>query len=63
MEKFTHKFTAIGIAYKLPEEPNFVRVQVFKKEVAIQLSELSYPELVEYAESVKQSIIKKHHKK
>ncbi len=63
MEKFTHKFTASGIAYKLPVTSNFVIAQVFKKEISIGLGELSYPELCEYAEACKQAIIKKHHKK
>lgn len=62
MEKFTHRFTSSGIAYKIPAEPNFVICKVFGKETTISLNELSYPELCEYAESVKQSIIRKHKK-
>lgn len=62
MEKFTHKFSASGIAYKLPAEPNFVICKIFQKEQTVSLKELSYPELCEYAESVKQSIIRKHKK-
>ncbi|HRG36918.1 MAG TPA: hypothetical protein PK289_00140 [Bacteroidia bacterium] len=62
MEKFTHKFTGSGIAYKIPTVPNFVTTQIFRKEQVVSLNDLSYPELVEYAEAVKQSIIRKHKK-
>lgn len=62
MEKFTHKFSASGIAYKLPTEPNLVICKIFQKEQTVSLKELSYPELCEYAEAVKQSIIRKHKK-
>ena len=63
MSAFTHKFSGSGIAYKLPTVPNFVQIEVLKKETSAPLGELAYPELCEYAEAVKQSIIKKHHKK
>ena len=43
MEKFTHKFTASGIAYKLPIISNFVITKIFNKEQTIALGELSYP--------------------
>lgn len=62
MEKFTHKFTGCGMQYKLPVVPNFVTVKIFGKENVVSLKELEYPDLVEYAESVKQSIIRKHKK-
>ena len=62
MENFTHKFTASGIAYKLPITSNFVITKIFNKEQSIPLGELSYPELCEYAEACKQAIIKKHKK-
>lgn len=62
MEKFTHRFSSSQMAYKIPTEPNFVICKIFGKDTTVPLNELSYPELVEYAEAVKQSIIRKHKK-
>lgn len=62
MEKFTHKFTVNEIPYKLPTIPNFVQIKIFGREMSLPLSEISYNDLVEYAEAVKQSIIRKHKK-
>ena len=62
MKKFTHRFTKSGMQYRLPVVFNFVTVKTSSGEDMVSLKQLEYPDLVEYAEAVKQSIIRKHKK-
>lgn len=57
-----HKFSSSGRRYKLPPTLKFLRTWVSGEAKLTHIRELSYQEINEYAEKVKQWILKEYEK-